>query len=161
VEEHVFSIPPDWRVIERDRSVGYLNLSELSREVGFDVAAPSYLPSGYVLQGGYAEQRGRRGLLAAELRYTDGLRVLSIRERPRGRERDSLRGGRGGGRGGFRGGHGWGRGRGRGFGPPRQEITLVDRGGERALRYFGRRLAIVIVGDLTSDEIVRMAKSID
>ena len=40
-------------------------------------------------------------------------------------------------------------------------MTLIDRGTEKALRYFGRDTAVVVVGDLTAEEIVRIAKSVD
>ena len=101
----------------------------------------------------------------AELRYTDGLRVLSIFQRERtGDEGSGRHGGRGRqhGRGRGESDRGRGRGGGLGFGPPvREEMTLVDRGTEKALRYFGRDTAVVVVGDLTAEEIVRIATSVD
>ena len=36
-------------------------------------------------------------------------------------------------------------------------MTLVDRGSTKALRYFGRERVVVVVGDLTSDEMTRVA----
>jgi len=40
-------------------------------------------------------------------------------------------------------------------------MTLVDRGTEKALRYFGAGLVVVVVGDVTADELVRVAKSVE
>ena len=40
-------------------------------------------------------------------------------------------------------------------------MTLVDRGTEKALRYFGRDLVVGVVGDLTAEELVRVAKSVE
>ena len=40
-------------------------------------------------------------------------------------------------------------------------MTLVDRGTEKALRYLGRDLVVVVVGDLTAEELVRVAKSVE
>jgi hypothetical protein len=40
-------------------------------------------------------------------------------------------------------------------------MTLVDRGTEKALRYLGREMVVVVVGDLTRDEIVRVAMSVE
>jgi predicted Zn-dependent peptidase len=40
-------------------------------------------------------------------------------------------------------------------------MTLVDRGTEKALRYLGDELVVVVVGDVTKDEIVRVARSVE
>jgi len=40
-------------------------------------------------------------------------------------------------------------------------MTLVDRGTEKALRYFGPELVVVVVGDVAADELVRVAKSVE
>jgi len=161
----IFAIPMGWHVLDLDGGGRRLSLPELNRAAGFAVVEPRYLPAGYVLQGGYVQQRGRRGLQAAELRYTDGLRVLSVAQHPRDHGRPRAEGGRGGspgegrqhrrGRGG-RGGGGWGFGR-----PGSEEMSIVDRGSEKAIRYFGRERVVVVVGDLTVEELVKIARSVD
>jgi outer membrane lipoprotein-sorting protein len=180
VSSDVFEIPKDWKLVDENGGGRRYRVGDLSRQVGFEVATPRYLPQGYVLQGGYVERRGRHGRVAAELRYTDGLRLLSISQRMKGEGDDDRRGGsrhrggRGEGRGGERGagerggrgGRGGGeRGGGRhgwGFGPPQGEaMTVIDRGSEKAVRYFGKDRVIVIVGDLPRDELVRVATSLD
>jgi hypothetical protein len=163
-----FAVPPDWRRVGPDGRGPRLTLAELGRKAGFAVRAPQYVPPGYELLGGYVAEGGRWHVRMAELRYTDGLRVLSVFERAR-ESMDSGRGmgppGRGRGRALGRGRRGRaperGRGRGGGFGPPDgREITLMDRGSEKALRYFGSELVIVVVGDLTAEELTRIAKSV-
>jgi outer membrane lipoprotein-sorting protein len=166
VAPEVFAVPPGWRQL-RPRGEGpRLAVPELGRAVGFPVREPGYVPRGYVLMGGYVQEWGRWGLRLAELRYTDGLRVLSVLQRKAGDEGAGMRG-RGGGHGRGRGrGHGPGRGEGRGggglFGPRGGEVmTLVDRGTEKALRYLGRERTVVVVGDLSEEELVRVARSVE
>jgi len=171
----VFEVPAGWRV-ERPRDVEErMSPSQLSDRLGFAVKTPRSIPKGYVLLGGYAQQWGRHERVMAELRYTDGLRVLSVYQRVRGQDEGAgehgrhRRGEEGGGRG--RGGGG-GRGRGRGgergrgggpgFGPPGgDEMTLVNRGAEKALRFFGPRAVVVVVGDLEPDELMQIARSVE
>jgi negative regulator of sigma E activity len=183
----LFAIPSGWARKERDGAGARLSVEALSKRVGFEVAQPGYLPSGYVLVGGYLGHGLDRGPGMAELRYTDGLRLMSVFERPGGAEEDStapeVGGGRGrrhgrdgrspevgGGRGRRRGGRGGGgemsggMGRGRrgrhGFGAPREEMTITDRGGAKALRYSRGDRVVVVVGDLPEEELVRVAKSV-
>jgi hypothetical protein len=103
----------------------------------------------------------------AELRYTDGIRILNVYQRQhRGDEPGRRRGHslrerlfgekHGGGR-----GRGRGRGGGHGFGPPgREHMTVVDHGTEKAVRYHGESRVVVVVGDLRADELVRIAESV-
>jgi outer membrane lipoprotein-sorting protein len=182
VPPDTFSVPEGWAKLEPGGQGPRLTVHELSARIGFPVSVPRYLPEGYVLLGGYVQEWGRWGIRMAELWYTDGLRVLSVYERPKGegpprpgmahgrggRHGDRAgrgRGGhpdRGGGRGAPPGRHPRGRGDGRGFGPPGAEVmTLVDRGTEKAVRYFGAELVVVVVGDVTADELVRVAKSVE
>ncbi len=39
-------------------------------------------------------------------------------------------------------------------------MRLVDRGTEKALRYLSPERVIVVVGDLTEEEMVRVARSV-
>jgi outer membrane lipoprotein-sorting protein len=91
VSPELFVIPSGWKVVDRDGSGARLEITELERRVGFSLKTPRYLPRGYVFLGGYVQRRRhgddaassapRPGLEMAELRYTDGLRVLSIFQR--------------------------------------------------------------------------------
>jgi outer membrane lipoprotein-sorting protein len=156
VAPEVFRVPPGWQRMGPDGRGRRLTVAELSREARFAVRPPRYVPAGYELTGGYLNRGGRWEFEMAELRYTDGLRVMSVFERAH-RGEPQPRGGRGRGRGGPPG-----RGRGPGFGPPGpQQMTLVDRGSHKALRYFGREFVLVVVGDLTPEELVRVARSVD
>jgi len=192
VPAETFAVPEGWTKVEPGGEGPRLGVQELSARMGFSVRVPRYVPEGYVLLGGYVQEWGRWGMRPAELRYTDGLRVLSVYERPRGegppgpgmgpgrggrhrdrggpggRHRDDAgrgrrgRGDRGGRRGGRPGPPPQGGRRGPGFGPPGGEVmTLVDRGTEKALRYFGPELVVVVVGDVAADELVRVAKSVE
>lgn len=177
IAPEVFKIPAGWQTIRAEETESGLSAAQLSMHLGFEVRLPAYVPAGYVLLGGYEKQWGRWRMRAAELRYTDGLRVLSIfqhrqpghpgleppghgERRGRGRGRDGL-GGRGRGRrGGRHGRHG--RGEGLGLGPPRPgEMILLDRGSEKVLRLFGPEIVVVVIADLPEEELVRIAKSLE
>jgi len=172
VSSDLFTVPSTYVIAHRAPPRDRLTLEQLGLRVGFHVGPPSYLPAGYVLVGGHEAQWGRWELQTAELRYTDGIRMLSAFERRRGREgserdrgrpgTEEDRGGRGHGRG--RRGHSrderGGRGGGHGLGPPTQETSFVDRGYEKAVRYFGPTVVVIVVGDLTQDELLRVARSV-
>lgn len=171
----LFEVPKGWETVGPSERRKDLSLKELSRRVGFDVLSPHNLPSGYVPWGRYESRQGPGHGTMAELRYTDGLRVLSILQRepragagppgegpPPGRMGRDRRGrGPAPGR-----GPGLGRGResgrgGRGLGPPEfGTMGVVDRGGQKALRYFGRNRVIFVVGDLTVEQLTWIAKGI-
>jgi hypothetical protein len=177
VDSRLFAIPRGWQVIDSDGGGERLTPAEMGKRLGFTVLLPGYTPPGYELTGGYIRKRGRWEWEAAELRYTDGLRVLSVFQRERKEEREAGSGahhrrGRepqgGGGRGhSDREGHGrGGRGRGGGgrggFGPPgAEEMSLVDRGSEKALRYLGAGRVVVVIGDLPAEELMRVARSLE
>ncbi|HUU54120.1 MAG TPA: sigma-E factor regulatory protein RseB domain-containing protein [Armatimonadota bacterium] len=163
VAPDVFAVPEGWAARQPADREAKLSLGQLSARLGFALRSPQYLPPGYVLLGGYEQGWGRHRLRMAELRYTDGLRMLSLFQRERtGEEGAGGRGGRGRGHGRGRDEGGRGGGGGFGFGPPgREDMTLIDRGTEKALRYFGRNAVVVVVGDLAAEELVRMAKSVD
>jgi len=183
VDSSLFAIPRGWQVMDSDGGGERLTPAEMGRRLGFTVLLPGYTPPGYELTGGYIRKHGRREWEAAELRYTDGLRVLSVFQREREEDREAGPGahhrrGRGGppgtepqgggGRGDSdREGHGRG-GRGRegagrgGFGPPgAEEMSLVDRGSEKALRYLGAGRVVVVIGDLPAEELMRVARSLE
>ncbi len=154
VDASVFEAPAGWRFEGPAPVAPKLSMAELSKRMRFEVRSPSYLPRGYELLGGYEQHWGRHERGSAELRYTDGLRMLSVFERPRTGEEERGRGrrerehrrNRSGGR------HGRG---------PEAELTVNDRGTEKVLRYHGRELVVIVVGDLTADELVRIGKSVE
>jgi negative regulator of sigma E activity len=161
VAADVFEVPKGWTLVPSADLGRKLSLSELSVQLGYPVAAPEYVPQGYVLLGGYQQEWGRRQMRTAELRYTDGLRLLSVFQHPApenvGKRPDRREGGGRHG-GGWRGGLGHDRGR---PGPPRPgETTFLDRGTEKVLRYFGRGRAVIAIGDVSTDDLIRVAKSV-
>lgn len=160
-----FSIPAGWARIEADGGGMRLEPEALSAGVGFAVRLPRYLPPGYVLQGGYLRQerphghargeaRGRPGRPpVAELRYTDGIRVLSVFQRQR-TEEEAQHGERRGKGGPWRHRHGR-------EAPKSRERMVVNRGNEKVVRYLGAERVVIVAGDLTEDELTRVAKSIE
>lgn len=174
VDSDLFAVPPSYLIAHRAPPRDQLTLEQLGQRLGFQVRPPGHLPAGYLLLGGYQAEWGR-GLQTAELRYTDGIRMLSVYQRARGREERGRQGARGhegrrgepgaggrreGRRGDGRGGRGRGGGGRHGFGPPGDDISFVDRGYEKAVRYFGPDLVVIVVGDLKQDELVRVARSV-
>ncbi|MBN1458396.1 MAG: hypothetical protein JXA57_02595 [Armatimonadetes bacterium] len=156
VAADVFDVPRGWTVLPPPHTDRKLSVSELSRRLGYSVAAPEYVPQGYVLLGGYERKWGRGRLRLAELRYTDGLKLLSVFQHPAPEPPPGGGGARHGG--GRRGGRGHGRG---GPAPPRPgETTLLDRGTEKVLRYFGPERGVTAIGDLAADDLIRVAKSV-
>ena len=190
VDTGIFAIPDGWRVMDADGGGEPLSMAEIERRLGFSVLAPGYVPPGYQLTGGYLRRRDRRGFQAAELRYTDGLRVLSVFQRERERGEREGRGGEhgrarrhGGERGRGEGDdtrdrdasrgrpHGHGGERGRGAPEDRRDrggsglagaggTTLLDRGSEKALHYLGADRVVVVIGDLPAEELMRVARSV-
>jgi outer membrane lipoprotein-sorting protein len=75
ISPDVFAIPKSWKIEDREGARHSLSVAELSKQVGFEVTVPGYIPRGFVLQGGYLESHHRSGRISAELRYTDGLRI--------------------------------------------------------------------------------------
>ncbi len=171
IAAEVFKVPQGWQTVRAAETEAGLSAEQLSMRLGFRVRLPAYVPAGYVLVGGYEKEWGRWHMRAAELRYTDGLRILSIFQhrhpdhpgvQPPDHGRHRGRGGDGRGRGRRGGGRGHGRGRGLGLGPPRPgDLTLLDRGSEKVLRFFGPEIAVVVIGDLPEEELVRIAKSVE
>ncbi len=174
----LFVVPPGFSRETEDGLGTKLGLEQLALRAGFEVRRPGYLPPGYVFLGGSLRERGERfaGRAArggnerregprpgrnegrrggprfgrderrwegpprehapgkvAELRYTDGLRLLSILQRPA----TGARAGKG------------------------ETMDLVDRGSEKVLRHVSDGRAIMVVGDLTQAELVRVAKGVE
>lgn len=128
--------PPDRRVSDE----------VFERQAGFTPLRPSFLPAGYRELGLYA-RTCPRGRVYAELIYTDGLRVLTIHERPGG---------------GPRGGPGWRFGQGRTgvHSNESAEPVLVDEGLAKTVRVRRGQVRIFVTGDLTHEEMLRLVNSI-
>jgi len=149
VPESAFEVPDGWEIVEAGagRSEEPVPLDELSERVGFEVKAPGYVPQGFTQIGAHARQMGRHAVPAAELRYGDGRRRFSVYEHAR--THDAGQGMAGQGRHGWR--HGAPEGRGRAMGLQ----------GGRAARAEGEdRVVVVVGGDLTPQELARVADSV-
>jgi hypothetical protein len=122
--------------------------SEFADRAGFSPLRPAYVPSGYQEIGLFAHTCPH-GRTYAEVRYYDGLRVLSVFERPGG--------GPGGGGGGLGQGRGWRHGQGRDM--ESSEPSLVDEGQAKTVRVRRGGHRIFVTGDLTQEEILRVVNS--
>jgi len=142
-------VPNDWRRVDPEEGRAVKTTpADFQADAGFTPRLPKYLPQSYTEEGLY-RRACPNGCAYAELRYSDGLRVLSIYEhRPCGR-------GRGGGR-----GRGCGRGPGCQGGPPDQRPVLIDQGQAKTVRQRRADLVVVVAGDLAVPEILRVVESI-
>ena len=122
--------------------------AEFADRSGFAPLRPAHVPKGYREIGLYA-RTCPHGRTYAELVYFDGLRVMSVLERPGGGP------GGGGGRG---QGHGWRRGQGREM--ESAEPALVDEGQAKTVRVRRGTVRVFLTGDLTQEEILRVINSI-
>jgi hypothetical protein len=166
VPEAEFSVPTEQRPTTPGPQEQSLSLEALGKGVGFSVRPPRYLPPGYVLQGGYARREGKGGgpgrrhgalTASAELRYTDGIRLLSVSQReatgeetrpvpPPSREQSQKR---------------WRGGREREDTRDREGMRVMDHGSEKVLRYHGSDRVVVVIGDLPEDDLARVAQSLE
>jgi len=154
-DEQRLSLPPDYRIVKPEQTTGtQMTPARFSSQADFSPRPPEELPRGYVWQGLYA-YRCPHGRLYAEFRYTDGLRVLSVFERhPRGGGR-----GRGPAPTGERGR--WGRAWRDRPGPPSSSApVLIDSGLTKSLRQRRGDLVVVVTGDLSLRELVRVLLSV-
>jgi len=148
--DSAFEVPDGWEIVEAGAGGGEkpVSLGQLSEQVGFEVRAPGHVPQGFVRTGAYARRMGRHAVPAAELRYGDGLRRFSVYEHARIHEGGQGMGMAGGGR------HGWRHGA-----PDGQGRVMGLRGGGAA-RVEGEDRVVVVVGDLGSEELARIAESV-
>ena len=145
-----------------------LTLEEFVKTAGFTPRAPTYVPPGYEDRGLFGRNTWR-GKRYAELRYHDGLRALSVFERPppgaHGRGQGMGRGhgaGPGGGPppgGGFGPGPGVGWRWGRGWQTDQQPV-VIDQGATKSIRQRREDLMVVVTGDLPVPELVRVLISV-
>jgi hypothetical protein len=163
------AIPAAWTKLDPEEAAVRMSEDDFEQRAGFAPRWPSYVPQGFQKRGLYANTCPH-GRYYAELRYTDGLRVLSVYEhRPRGR---GGMGGRGGGPpwsrsegadggGGRRQGRGQGRGQGpHHFGQPDARPVLIDRGQAKTVRQRRSEMMVVVTGDLTEQRIRKVIESI-
>jgi len=153
LEDSLFEVPAGWqRVGADDDRERHWDRDALSKEVGFEVREPAYVPAGYTLDG-FHLFRCRRGIPSAHLRYVDGLRSVSIFEQAGGCPRGGGPAGKGGGKG--RGG-----GRGRGGGGWRCGCELVaGQQGEMLVKHTDG-MTLILVGHLPKAELEKIADSI-
>lgn len=150
VPDSAFEVPEGWEIVAAAAEGGEepLTLDALSKRLGFEVRPPRYVPRGFSPVGAYARQMGRHAMPAAELRYGDGLRRFSVYEHAWTHKGGQGMGMAGGGR------HGWRHGA-----PDGQGCVMGLRGG-RAARVEREDRVVVVVGDLASQELARIANSV-
>jgi len=123
------------------------------RETGRAPARPSQIPPGYRVVAFGVVTTGRGGKTAA-VRFSDGLAAFTVFTRPGGPRVPGPRGwGGGGGQG--RRGHGPG-------GPPWRvgELQVTETRQQAMVTCTSRRASYVLIGDLSADELQRIARSL-
>jgi hypothetical protein len=153
IPDEVFAVPAGYEREEVWAPGPPLPLAKLSRELGFPVQPPRYLPAGFVWLGSHRGRESRGRPPAAELRYTDGLRMLTIVEGQRGQRKGEPEGDRH---------RRWEEGR--APAAPRSLAgggAVTQVGGEKVLRYRQGGRAIFVMGDLKDDELARIAHSVE
>jgi hypothetical protein len=120
--------------------------AQFAERAGFTPLRPARVPKGYREVGLFA-RTCPRGRTYAELVYFDGLRVLSIFERPGG--------GPGGGQ-----GRGFGHRRGQAAHAETPDPVLVDEGQAKTVRVRRGSVRVFVTADLTQQEILRVVNSI-
>jgi hypothetical protein len=140
--------PARWELVDGDpEGARRVSPAEFRGRAPFEPRAPRSLPRGFSFQGLYL-RACPHGCAFGELRYSDGLRVLSVYER------QPCGWGRGAGRRGHRAG------RGCGYGPPDRSPVLIDQGQAKTVRHRRADLRIVVTADLTARELLAVIRSI-
>jgi negative regulator of sigma E activity len=117
------------------------DVSSLERRVGFKMLMPEYLPKGFRLQGVYLSRCIHGcGREIGQLRYTDGLRLLTVSESSKQHAGCPFCGSR------------------RSLGACSRAI--IDIGPVRAAVRADRRVWAVVMGDLPSEEIEKVSSSL-
>lgn len=79
-DDSLFAVPAGWKQVQSPlQSERHLDKAELSRQMGFTVREPSYVPLGFVLDGFHLVYRPNM-LPSAHIRYVDGLNSISVFE---------------------------------------------------------------------------------
>lgn len=154
LDDSLFEAPAGWQRIGADNDrERHWERDALSKEVGFEVREPAYVPAGYTLDG-FHLFRCRRGIASAHLRYVDGLKSISIFEQMSACPRGGGPGVKGGGK-----GRGWGRGRGGGGGWRCGCELAGGQQGEMLVKHTDG-MTLILVGDLPKHELQKIADSI-
>jgi len=81
LDDSLFEIPAGWKqIVLEDDSASRWDRERLTKEAGFTLKEPSYLPPGYVFDG-FKVCRCGSGITSVQMRYTDGLNSFSVFER--------------------------------------------------------------------------------
>jgi len=126
----LFEPPRKAKTVLKEKWPRPMDLSGLSKAVGFPVLLPHYLPPGYVYDGSYLDKcQCGCGMKATYSRYVDGLSVISV----------------------FQCAHCMGDGR---------PCTIIDSGHSKIANVFHRHMSFVIVGEIPQRELQKMADSL-
>ena len=136
-----FTLPSNYTIAPGpSRGLPSIDPSDIMARAGFAVRAPHYLPEGFTpIAADLAQENGVRTL---HLLYSDGLRTFSLFENARGSAVDMS---------GYRQTP---------FAIGSVRGQLVDRGAEMLLAWSQGSLHFALVGDLSRDELERIAASI-
>jgi outer membrane lipoprotein-sorting protein len=145
LDPSLFRPPSGWKVTEVTTGAHkHYSRQEMAKLVGFEVAVPSYVPAGFVLDG-YHLGECRGGVPYEHTRYVDGLNSFSIIQRldvcPKCGAGAS------------------GRGRGRGAGRGRQCDLPMTPSDTRSVVLVGD-VRMMVMGDLPKAELDRIAASL-
>lgn len=141
-----FDVPDGWKIVELPGQPSVSNAQAASKVAGFSLLEPSYVPRGYVREGYFICETCPRACCAG-VRYSNGLNTISIFQR----KTQIL--GRGQGRG-WRGGRGNGQGAGTG------KCIVAENPEARMLQTAVNGLRVVLVGDISENELRKMAASL-
>lgn len=141
-----FDVPDDWKIVELPGRPSVSNTQAVSKVVGFSLLEPSYIPKGYVCDGYFICETCPRACCAG-VRYSNGLNTISIFERK------TQNPGRGQGR-------GWRGGRGGGQGAGTARCIVAENPQARMLQTVASGLSVVLVGDISENELRKMAASL-
>lgn len=79
-DDSLFAVPAGWKQVQSPlQPERHLDKAELSKQIGFTVRQPSYVPPGFVLDGFHLVYRPNM-LASAHIRYVDGLNSISVFE---------------------------------------------------------------------------------
>lgn len=144
----LFGVPNGWKTMRLSGS-GDSSLDAVRQSVGFMPVKPGYMPKGYTFDGYYVRENPRNVRFAV-LRYTNGMNTLSLYQRRCAGQ------GRGQGRG---AGRGMGRGRGQMAGQNFPSAILAETPHAQMAQVFVGDLTVIVVGDMASRELERIAQS--
>ena len=139
----LFAVPSGWKIVRLAES-GDSSLDSVRKAVGVTPMKPGYVPKGYRFDGYYVRENPR-AMCFAGLRYTDGMNTISIYERRCCGQ-----------------GRGMGRGRGPGGGTCNGDCApciMAETPQAQMARVFVGDLTVIVVGDITSSELTKIANS--